>query len=167
MKVSFELRKEKINSNGLIPIQFIVRAEGERIRKNIGVSVNEKYWDGYRVKPNAKNDVSNNYQFINDKLQKAEEKINDIFFKNRVNFPIIKSGKIEFLLGKQVQFFMKNFLVKHRFLRAFGDNNDVSPLAVVRIFPQSAVGKHFVFRKKKSEIGQQYAQTCLDMPVLK
>ena len=85
MKVSFELRKEKINANGLIPVQFVVRAEGERIRKNVGVSVLEKYWSGSRVKPNAKKEPSNNYQFLNDKLQKAEEKINDIFFFFRAN----------------------------------------------------------------------------------
>lgn len=85
MKVSFELRKEKINANGLIPIQFVVRAEGERIRKNVGVSVLEKYWDGSRVRPNGKREPSNNYQFINDNLQKAEEKINDIFFFFRAN----------------------------------------------------------------------------------
>lgn len=85
MKVSFELRKEKINANGLIPVQFVVRAEGERIRKNVGVSVLEKYWSGSRVKPNAKKEPSNNYQFLNDKLQKAEEKINEIFFFFRAN----------------------------------------------------------------------------------
>ncbi|MGE8555573.1 MAG: hypothetical protein ACN6OB_16760 [Chryseobacterium jejuense] len=68
MKVSFELRKEKMNTNGLIPIQFVVRAEGSRIRKNIGVSVLEKYRDGSRVKANYKREPSNNYQFINDKL---------------------------------------------------------------------------------------------------
>ena len=28
MKVIFELRKEKATANGLIPIQFVVRAEG-------------------------------------------------------------------------------------------------------------------------------------------
>jgi hypothetical protein len=37
MKVSFELRREKISANGLIPIQFLVRADGQRLRKNIGI----------------------------------------------------------------------------------------------------------------------------------
>ncbi|MFP3598217.1 phage integrase SAM-like domain-containing protein [Chryseobacterium sp. SIMBA_029] len=98
MKVSFELRKEKISANGLIPIQFIVRAEGVRIRKNVGASVLEKYWDGSRVKPNAKRETSNNYQFINDKLQNTEEKINDIFFFFRAN-------KLEF----SKELFLKKF----------------------------------------------------------
>ena len=54
MKVIFELRKEKTTSNGLTPIQFVVRAEGIRIRKNVGVSTKEIYWTGSRVKPNLK-----------------------------------------------------------------------------------------------------------------
>ena len=85
MKVSFELRKEKMNANGLIPLQFVVRAEGERVRKNVGVSVLEKYWDGSRVKPSTKKEPNNNYHFINDKLQETEQKINDIFFYFRAN----------------------------------------------------------------------------------
>lgn len=87
-----------MNANGLIPIQFVVRAEGSRIRKNIGASVLEKYWDGSRVKPNSKRESSNNYQFINDKLQKAEERINDIFFFFRAN-------KLEF----SKELFLKKF----------------------------------------------------------
>lgn len=72
MKVIFELRKEKTTSNGLIPIQFIVRAEGIRIRKNVGFNTKEIYWTGSRVNPNLKKEESNNYQFINDELQRIE-----------------------------------------------------------------------------------------------
>jgi integrase len=85
MKVIFELRKEKITSNGLIPIQFVVRAEGIRIRKNVGESTKEIYWTGSRVKPNLKKEENNNYQFINDELQRIESKVNDIFFYFRAN----------------------------------------------------------------------------------
>jgi integrase len=85
MKVNFELRKEKTTSNGLTPIQFVVRAEGIRIRKNVGVSTKEIYWTGSRVKPNLKKEENNNYQFINDELQKIESKVNDIFFFFRAN----------------------------------------------------------------------------------
>ena len=85
MKVIFELRKEKITSNGLIPIQFVVRAEGIRIRKNVGASTKELYWTGSRIKPNLKKEDSNNYQFINDELQRIESKVNDIFFFFRAN----------------------------------------------------------------------------------
>jgi site-specific recombinase XerD len=85
MKVSFELRKEKVSSSGLIPVQFVLRADSVRIRRNVGVSVQEKYWDGSRVKPNLKKEPSNNYHHINDELQKVEERINDIFFFFRAN----------------------------------------------------------------------------------
>ena len=96
MKVNFELRKEKITSNGLIPIQFIVRAEGIRIRKNVGVSTKEIYWTGSRVKPNLKKEEDNNYQFINDELQKIESKISDIFFFFRANkIPFSKETFLE------------------------------------------------------------------------
>jgi hypothetical protein len=85
MKVSFELRKEKVNSNGLIPVQFVLRAEGVRIRRNVGVSVLEKYWVGSRVKPNLKREPNNNYIDINKKLQTVEEKISDIFLFIQAN----------------------------------------------------------------------------------
>lgn len=85
MKLAFELRKEKINVNGLIPIQFILRADGIRIRKNVGVSVEERYWDGHRAKPNLKREPYNHYHEINDKLQETEERINEIFFFFRAN----------------------------------------------------------------------------------
>lgn len=73
MKVIFELRKEKATANGLIPIQFVVRAEG--VRKNIGFNTKEIYWTGSRVKPNLKKEENNNYQFINDELQKIESTV--------------------------------------------------------------------------------------------
>lgn len=65
---------------GLIPKQFVVMAEGIRIRKNVGVSTTEQYWTGSRVKPNLKKEKNNNYQFINDEPQRIESKVNDIFF---------------------------------------------------------------------------------------
>ena len=43
MKITFELRKEKISKNGLIPIQLVIREDGKRIRKNTGVSVLENH----------------------------------------------------------------------------------------------------------------------------
>ena len=95
MKVTFELRKEKTTTNGLTPIQLVVRAEGIRIRKNVGASTKEIYWNGSRVKPNLKKEIDNNYQFINDELQSIESRINDIFFFFRANK--IKFSKAIFL----------------------------------------------------------------------
>ena len=102
MKVIFELRKEKATANGLIPIQFVVRAEGVRIRKNVGFNTKEIYWTGSRVKPNLKKEESNNYQFINDELQKIESKVNDVFFFFRANkIPFSKEKFLEQFESKQ------------------------------------------------------------------
>lgn len=85
MKIAFELRKEKMNQNGLIPIQISVRHNGKRIRKNTGHSVLEHHWNGYRVKPNLKKEKDNNYQLINQDLQEIEEKISRLFLFLKAN----------------------------------------------------------------------------------
>lgn len=85
MKIIFELRKEKKNQNGLIPIQLIVRHEGKRIRKNTGFSVLEHHWTGHRVKPNLKKETENNYQLINQELQEIEDKVSKLFLFLKVN----------------------------------------------------------------------------------
>ena len=85
MKIVFELRKEKINKNGLTPIQLIIRHDSVRIRKNTGLTVLENHWTGHRVKPNLKKEAENNYQLINDDLQKIEDKASKIFLYLRVN----------------------------------------------------------------------------------
>lgn len=84
MKITFELRKEKVTQDGLIPIQIVVRAEGIRIRKNTGLSTKEVFWSGSRVKPGNKRE-DNNYQVINDELQKLEGRVSDIFLFLRIN----------------------------------------------------------------------------------
>lgn len=85
MKIIFELRKEKKNQNGLIPIQLIVRNDGKRIRKNTGFSVLEHHWTGHRVKPNLKKETENNYQLINQELQEIEDKVSKLFLFLKVN----------------------------------------------------------------------------------
>lgn len=85
MKINFELRKEKKNQNGLIPIQLIVRNDGKRIRKNTGFSVLEHHWTGHRVKPNLKKETENNYQLINQELQEVEDKVSKLFLFLKVN----------------------------------------------------------------------------------
>ncbi len=100
MKIIFELRKEKINQNGLIPIQLIVRHEGKRIRKNTGLSVLEHHWTGHRVKPNLKKETDNNYQFINQELQEIEDKVSKLFLFLKVNNIPFSTEKFNELLKK-------------------------------------------------------------------
>ncbi len=97
MKIVFELRKEKIAQNGLIPIQLVVRHNGKRLRKNIGLSVLENHWNGYRVKPNLKKEPNNNYEIINSELQLIEEKVNKLFLYlkgNEIPFSVEKFNEI-------------------------------------------------------------------------
>lgn len=103
MKLVFELRKEKINKNGLTPIQLIIRIDGKRIRKNTGLTVLENHWTGYRVKPNLKKESSNNYQLINDDLQKIEDKVQKILLYFRVNDIAFTTEKFNELYDKKEQ----------------------------------------------------------------
>lgn len=100
MKINFELRKEKKNQNGLIPIQLIVRNDGKRIRKNTGFSVLEHHWTGHRVKPNLKKETENNYQLINQELQEIEDKVSKLFLFLKVNDIAFSTEKFTELFEK-------------------------------------------------------------------
>ena len=112
MKITFELRKEKVTQDGLIPIQIVVRAEGIRIRKNTGFSTKEVFWNGSRVKPGNKRE-DNNYQVINDELQKLEGRVSDIFLFLRINklefskklFLEKYESKVEITVSPELDFF--------------------------------------------------------------
>lgn len=109
MKTVFELRKEKINKDGLIPIQLIVRHDGKRIRKNTGLSVLENHWTGHRVKPNLKKEKDNNYQIINDDLQQIEDKVNKLFLYLKVNDIKFSSEKFNELFEKRQELVENKF----------------------------------------------------------
>jgi len=109
MKLVFELRKEKINKNGLTPIQLIIRIDGKRIRKNTGLTVLENHWTGHRVKPNLKKESSNNYQLINDDLQKLEDKVQKILLYFRVNDIAFSTEKFNELYDKKEQLIENKF----------------------------------------------------------
>ncbi|HIB8180615.1 TPA: phage integrase SAM-like domain-containing protein [Elizabethkingia anophelis] len=97
MKIAFELRKEKISQDGLIPIQLVIRVDGKRIRKNTGLSTMMHHWTGHRVKPNLKREQENNYQLINQDLHELEEKVSKLFlyFKaNDIAFSIKKFNEL-------------------------------------------------------------------------
>ncbi|MEB3378517.1 phage integrase SAM-like domain-containing protein [Flavobacterium psychrophilum] len=112
MKLNFELRKEKTNAKGLIPIQIVIRSEGIIIRKNAGVNTKDIYWAGARVKPNLKKEEDNNYQFVNDKLQQIESKVNDIFFHFRAN-------KISFSKEVFLKYYDDNEKIKNKDVNFF------------------------------------------------
>lgn len=100
MKLMFELGKEK--ANGLIPTQIVIRIDGTKTRKNAGYSTKKGYWTGSRLRPNWKKEESNNYQFINEELQKFEFKESDLFFFFRAEkIPFSKETFLEKFESKQ------------------------------------------------------------------
>lgn len=76
MQISFLLRKEKINSNGLIPIQYVISFDGIRIRKNIkGIRCKENHWKNQRIKTNLKSEQYNYHIEYNKILDELENKM--------------------------------------------------------------------------------------------
>jgi len=82
MKVSFYLRKEKINKDGLIPIAFIISGDGLIFRKNIK-NVKSKLvdWDFQkeRIKAKKNQNVYNFHIEHNKKIDELEFKLKELF----------------------------------------------------------------------------------------
>lgn len=92
MNYLLELRKDKINKDGLIPIRIVITADKIKIRKNLSnVKTLLEDWDqknGY-IKTNKKNPHYNQYLKSNKEIQEAKEKIEKIssFFQyNNIKF---------------------------------------------------------------------------------
>jgi integrase len=98
MQVSFILRKDKVNKDGLIPVRMLIAVNGERIRRNIkNVKAKLKDWKNQRVKPNLKNEPYNFHIEFNKELDEYENKIKLIFrYALLNNIPLTK----DFILSK-------------------------------------------------------------------
>jgi integrase len=98
MQVSFILRKDKVNKDGLIPVRMLITVNGERIRRNIkNVKTKLKDWKNQRVKPNLKNEPYNFHIEFNKELDEFENKAKLIFRQALLNN--IKLSK-DFILSK-------------------------------------------------------------------
>lgn len=92
MNYLFELRKDKINKNGLIPIRIVITSGKIKIRKNLSnVKTLLEDWDEKSefVRNNKKNPFYENYQIANTDIQQTKEKLEKIknFFKfNNIPF---------------------------------------------------------------------------------
>jgi len=92
MNYLFELRKDKINKNGLIPIRIVITAGKIKIRKNLSnVKTLLDDWDEKSevVRNNKKNAFYEIYQQSNTNIQQTKEKLENIknFFKfNNIPF---------------------------------------------------------------------------------
>ncbi|MDM1504986.1 phage integrase SAM-like domain-containing protein [Myroides odoratimimus] len=83
MKYYFELRKDKIDKEGLIPIRLIVSAPRVRIRKNLSVKTKLEHWDAeINQIRNIKSDINplyNDYKEYNAVLANTVDKVEHIF----------------------------------------------------------------------------------------
>lgn len=80
MQVSFNLRKDKINKDGLIPVRMLITLNGQRIRRSVkNVKTLEKDWKGQRIKPNLKSEPYNCHIEYNKELDDLEARVKQIF----------------------------------------------------------------------------------------
>lgn len=85
IKYNFELRKDKINQDGLMPIRILFRINSSVLKRNTGLNCKLQDWQNNRVKANSKKDIYYGYDEINEKLQQIEAKIQDISLYFRAN----------------------------------------------------------------------------------
>ena len=96
IKYNFELRKDKVSQDGLMPIRILFRIDSSIIKRNTGLSCKINDWQNNRVKSNSKKEQYYGYDEINEKLQKLESKIQDISLYFRANkFEITKDLFLE------------------------------------------------------------------------
>ena len=92
MNFIFELRKDKINKNGLIPIRVVITSGKIKIRKNLpNVKTLLEDWDekGFIIRNNKKHPHYEIYQHSNRDIQHTKENlknINDFFEYNNILF---------------------------------------------------------------------------------
>lgn len=82
MNYLFELRKDKVNKNGLIPIRIVITANKIKIRKNLkNVKTLLEDWDNTNayIRNNKKSPHYNEYIISNNEIQNTKDKIEKIF----------------------------------------------------------------------------------------
>lgn len=82
MQVSFHLRKDKLNKEGLSPVRMLISAKGIKVFKVIsGVNTKEGHWDkrSERVKAPRKSEPYNFYIEHNKKLDEYEHNVKQLF----------------------------------------------------------------------------------------
>lgn len=82
MQAKFYLRTDKKTKDGLCPIRVDITFNSVRIRQQLpDVKVLEKDWKEkpQRIKPHRESESDNNYIVFNDKIDKFEAKVKDVF----------------------------------------------------------------------------------------
>lgn len=133
MNYLLELRKDKINKNGLIPIRIVITSDKIKIRKNLSnVKTLLDDWDqtnGY-IRNNKKNPFYKDYLESNNEIQLTKDKVKNIFsyFEyNNVPFSetvfLEKFGKDELKIG--IDFFeaFEDFIIASKHKKTEGTIN--------------------------------------------
>lgn len=129
MKVSFNLRKDKIDKQGLMPVRMVVVHNGIRIRKVVpNVKVKEKDWikKNQRVKTPLKSEEYNYHIEFNKIIEGLDSRVKEIFrfiLLNDINPTedyLIKKidSKDEVLLTFDFMTCFQEFIDKNKSIRA-------------------------------------------------
>lgn len=133
MNFLLELRKDKINKSGLIPVRIVITADKIKIRKNLSnVKTLLEDWDQTNgcIRNNKKNAFYEEYLESNNEIQLAKDKIKNIFayFKyNNIPFSetvfLEKFGREEVKIG--VDFFeaFEDFIIASKHKKVEGTIN--------------------------------------------
>ncbi|MGV0977772.1 phage integrase SAM-like domain-containing protein [Empedobacter falsenii] len=124
MNYHFELRKDKINKNGLIPIRLVVTHGKSRIRKNINAKTIDVDWnkDNFSINNQKKSPYFEYYKASNREIQSVIEKVEFIF-------KFFEYNEIDF--SEQIfneRFDEDNTKISIDFFEAFQEFIDVSKL---------------------------------------
>lgn len=82
MQVSFDLRRDKVDKHGLMPVRALITFDGFRIRRVVqGAKSDLKHWNekNERIKPPLKSEAYNYHLEYNDKIERFEQKSKEIF----------------------------------------------------------------------------------------
>lgn len=82
MQVSFEIRKDKIDRHGSMPVRAVITFDGFRIRRTVeGAKSSVKHWNdkNERIKAPLKSEPYNYHLEYNDKIERFEQKAKEIF----------------------------------------------------------------------------------------
>ncbi len=82
MQVSFTLRKDKIDKQGLIPVRMLITYNGVRVRRVVkGVKVSLKHWKekDQRIKTPLKSEEYNYHIEYNKIIDELENKVKNLF----------------------------------------------------------------------------------------
>jgi len=87
MKFYFELRKDKADKKGLVPIRLVVTNNKVRIRKSIDAKTRLQDWDNesFYIKNSMDNSFYQEYKDFNKTINSTKEKVEGIFAYFRYN----------------------------------------------------------------------------------